>query len=373
MPVEIECGTGVPPVSLESAGGIGGLLGIHDADATPGPAGGDGNYAVLCDANGNVTQLVAWASTVQDDSATALGNAWDANRIAAHYEYDPYGNVINDLGGQVYAAENPWRFSTKPFDAETGLGYWGYRYYSPTLGRWMNRDPIGEDGGVALYILAANVPNGRYDRLGQFAMPPIDNMDKITFRCWGPTGFLAPEQGPDWSGPMHCGFTCEPAGGGASAEFDGTGPRSRDVPPGGIGGNGHPGLRVFDGLTEITTAPGGTRYVPGGTCDCLRKAARALNDISGKTYGWITSNSNGAANCILQACGVQASPSQIAPGWHDVIWADCGDCKNGILKCPVDCTSLLDEGEDGDGGDDGSGGDGDGGGGDNKCTPNPPC
>ena len=32
---------------------------------------------------------------------------------------------------------------------ESGLGYWGYRYYSPRLGRWLNRDPIGEKGGAA--------------------------------------------------------------------------------------------------------------------------------------------------------------------------------------------------------------------------------
>jgi RHS repeat-associated protein len=159
MLMELDCGTGVPPVddavvrkytwgldlagltgsmglrpvNQAPAGGIGGLVGIYDADATPGPAGGDGNYAVLHDANGNVTQLVAWASTVQDDSETALGSAWTAARIVAHYEYGPYGNVLNDLSGQVYAAENPWRFSTKQFDPETGLGYWGYRYYSPTL------------------------------------------------------------------------------------------------------------------------------------------------------------------------------------------------------------------------------------------------
>jgi RHS repeat-associated protein len=202
MLMELEGSVGVPPAndeiirkytwgldlaglngqinSLESAGGIGGLVGIYDADATPGPAGGDGNYAVLCDANGNVTQLIAWASTVQDDSATALGNAWDANRIAAHYEYGPYGNVLNDLTADndldgvpdagAYAAENPWRFSTKPFDAETGLGYWGYRYYSPALGRWMSRDPIEERGGLLLYGYVHNDPANAVDPFGEMSL-----------------------------------------------------------------------------------------------------------------------------------------------------------------------------------------------------------
>ena len=36
------------------------------------------------------------------------------------------------------------RFSTKYYDAETDLYYYGYRYYSPSLGRWISRDPIKE-------------------------------------------------------------------------------------------------------------------------------------------------------------------------------------------------------------------------------------
>ena len=34
--------------------------------------------------------------------------------------------------------------------------YYGYRYYTPLLGRWVNRDPIGEDGGANLYVFVFN-------------------------------------------------------------------------------------------------------------------------------------------------------------------------------------------------------------------------
>jgi RHS repeat-associated protein len=74
--------------------------------------------------------------------------------------------LTNDLDGVpdagAYAAENPWRFSTKPFDAETGLGYWGYRYYSPALGRWLSADPFAELG----HVLIKRGALGR-DRLGE--------------------------------------------------------------------------------------------------------------------------------------------------------------------------------------------------------------
>ena len=58
----------------------------------------------------------------------------------------PIGNLVRQTG--PYAASNPYRFSTKYHDDETGLVYYGYRYYSPNLGRWLSRDPIGERGGT---------------------------------------------------------------------------------------------------------------------------------------------------------------------------------------------------------------------------------
>ena len=42
----------------------------------------------------------------------------------------------------------------------------GYRYYSPTLGRWLSRDPIGETGGLNLFGFVNNSPVSRWDRLG---------------------------------------------------------------------------------------------------------------------------------------------------------------------------------------------------------------
>ena len=63
---------------------------------------------------------------------------------------------------------NPFRFSTKYTDDETDLVYYGYRYYSPEMGRWMNRDPIGEEGHVSFDVLPrplVSLPNahcGKY-------------------------------------------------------------------------------------------------------------------------------------------------------------------------------------------------------------------
>jgi len=143
--------------SLEAAGGIGGLLAVAQAQVGGGSASGGvdaGEYVFTYDANGNVAQVL-------DLSAGSAAAA-----IVAHYEYDPYGGVVNHLSGYTYAEANPIRFSTKYHDAETGLGYWGYRYYSARLGRWLSRDPLEEQGGLNLYVYALNSPTVLNDPFG---------------------------------------------------------------------------------------------------------------------------------------------------------------------------------------------------------------
>lgn len=128
---------------MEDAGGIGGLLLVtyHTSPAISAFAGYDGN--------GNVTVLV--------DA--------DALFATARYEYSPFGETLRATG--PLAKINPFRFSTKFADDESGLLNYGYRYYSPGLGRWVGRDPIEEVGGVNLYGFCENGPLGRYDRDGR--------------------------------------------------------------------------------------------------------------------------------------------------------------------------------------------------------------
>ena len=57
-------------------------------------------------------------------------------------------------------------FSTKYHDREVGLVAYQLRSYSPRLGRWLNRDPIEEDGGVNLYRFCENNPIHFFDLFG---------------------------------------------------------------------------------------------------------------------------------------------------------------------------------------------------------------
>ena len=125
--------------SLQGAGGVGGLVAVSI----------DGDYYFPgYDNNGNV-----------------IGYWDESGDIVAEYAYDAFGNIIDESGSM--ADFFPHRFSTKYYDAETDLYYYGYRYYSPSLGRWISRDPIEEDGGYNLFDCCQNNMLFQFDYLGQ--------------------------------------------------------------------------------------------------------------------------------------------------------------------------------------------------------------
>ncbi|MEI7957239.1 MAG: RHS repeat-associated core domain-containing protein, partial [Verrucomicrobiota bacterium] len=127
--------------SMQGAGGVGGLLAVTDHATTGSPT-----FYPTFDGNGNVSEYLQ--ITTFDNPLTTEVNE-QVITVVAHFEYDPFGNLIADT--EENAASFPYRFSTKPQDSITGLYYYGYRYYDPLTGRWPSRDPIGEKGGVNLY------------------------------------------------------------------------------------------------------------------------------------------------------------------------------------------------------------------------------
>ncbi|MDD2230784.1 MAG: RHS repeat-associated core domain-containing protein [Candidatus Cloacimonetes bacterium] len=104
-------------------------------------------YYALGDANGNVTEYI--------DSTGA---------VKAHYEYSAFGEITAQSG--VMADEFSFRFSTKYYNPETGLYYYGYRYYDVVLMRWLSRDPIGEQGGLNQHGFVDNDAINWFDSLG---------------------------------------------------------------------------------------------------------------------------------------------------------------------------------------------------------------
>jgi RHS repeat-associated protein len=126
---------------MQGAGGVGGLLWLNDT--------ADGTHLACYDGNGNMRALVK-----ANDSS-----------LITRYEYGPFGELAPNDATSMSSA-NPFRFSTKYQDNETGLIYFGYRYYQADVGAWLGRDPLPARRDLNLYGLTRNSPANAVDYLG---------------------------------------------------------------------------------------------------------------------------------------------------------------------------------------------------------------
>jgi RHS repeat-associated protein len=96
--------------------------------------------------------------------------------VVARYDYDPWGRSRTVLNTTLpdFNFTGLYRHSMSNLDMAV------YRFYDPDLGRWLNRDPIEERGGLNLYGYVANDPLNLIDPLGEW------------FWFWGNWG------GPGW-------------------------------------------------------------------------------------------------------------------------------------------------------------------------------
>lgn len=130
----------------KARGGVGGLLSSTVLNG--------GSY-VPCfpayDGNGNIS---AWIDA--------------AGGVLERMDYSPFGKLVTcqKFGSSGVLSRLNFGFSTKFTDSESGLLYYGYRFYDPVTGRWPSRDPIGEDGGVNLYGFVGNNGVMAVDRFG---------------------------------------------------------------------------------------------------------------------------------------------------------------------------------------------------------------
>ena len=122
----------------DGAAGIGGLLYLKLDGVI---------YVPWCDAYGNI-----------------IGYYDVQGNVVAIYTYDTFGNIISQSGAMIDVFA--FRFSTKYFDADCGLYYYGYRHYKPLILRWLTEDPLEENGWVNLYAFNSNSPVHVVDILG---------------------------------------------------------------------------------------------------------------------------------------------------------------------------------------------------------------
>jgi len=96
--------------------------------------------------------------------------------VQARYDYDPYGQQTQ-LSGTITA---DFGFTGLYYHQPSGLLLAAYREYSPALGRWLGRDPIGERGGINLYGYVLDDPINLIDPLGLCPVPRLNGKPSTT-------------------------------------------------------------------------------------------------------------------------------------------------------------------------------------------------
>jgi RHS repeat-associated protein len=122
---------------------------------------------------------------------------------SAHLECDQSGAVISyeelaPYGASSYrsapsaseVSARRYRYTGKERDEETGLDYFGARFYAPWLGRWTTADPLGLQAGVNLYLYARGSPIVFNDPSGLDAQRPQEKPLPLQLTGENPAEYL---------------------------------------------------------------------------------------------------------------------------------------------------------------------------------------
>lgn len=97
----------------------------------------------------------------------------DRGNITQFDAYLPYGELLVDE--HTSSEDMPYKFNGKEFDEETGLYYYGARYYDPRLSLFMSVDRYKERyPNISSYTYCANNPIGNLDVNGDSIFVKVD-------------------------------------------------------------------------------------------------------------------------------------------------------------------------------------------------------
>lgn len=96
--------------------------------------------------------------------------------MISYEEYLPYGGTaVQSAKNEAEAKYKHYRYSGKERDSQSGLYYYGFRYYAPWLSRWISPDPSGPADGPNMYLFVSNNPMTLVDPNGLAPIPGQPN------------------------------------------------------------------------------------------------------------------------------------------------------------------------------------------------------
>jgi RHS repeat-associated protein len=139
-------------------------------------------------------------------TATSLSNA--AGALAQTYTFDSFGNLTASSGSLT----NPFRYTGREWDTETNLQFSRFRYYDPSVGRFLTEDPLGFKAAPNFYPYVDNRPTRYRDPLGLIrdcAQEQIDCFNKCYQGSlpW-PFGCSSNPKVRKWSRYAYCQSKC---------------------------------------------------------------------------------------------------------------------------------------------------------------------
>ena len=145
----------------------------------------DDNWQVIADIDDNDNVLVSytWGEGIDNLLAVKIGSnsyypltdiqgtIWgyvdSQNNVVARWQYDAWGNVLDEEVTVPALASLRYRFQGREWSFVTGLTNFRMRWYDAEMGRWLSKDPIGLNGGLNLYTFCGNAPIHFADPLGE--------------------------------------------------------------------------------------------------------------------------------------------------------------------------------------------------------------
>jgi RHS repeat-associated protein len=103
----------------------------------------------------------------QDGIGSVTSLSGNGGALANTYAYDSFGNLTNSTG----TVTNPYQYTGRDYDPETGLRDYRARYYDATTGRFISEDPLGFKAGIDFYSYVENSPTNGIDPFGLQALP----------------------------------------------------------------------------------------------------------------------------------------------------------------------------------------------------------